>query len=408
MALFRISGGTTKSTNLHRVSGDRVGNISSNPWDASNHRCQCGEEDQWPGEALPSNKGNPVNQVELGIGQLNTDKIWTWQDMAKVASSSHVYFSIDLGWWFYFGNMLEDPARNCTSDDLSLKIVCWQEQRSNCGWFGPAFGIRCPKWISCWGVEPWGYRQPDSMLEDIVFRPAVNLVLGFCLCARWWFGGSWYDVESVAGLKKPTNWQLIEFSEVWQESYDNLVAVLNAGIDDMDSGSINRLTSYGHRIPTRDDLNWLVTHMTGETPPNEDAEYYHINSTNRTDGKQACKGRACDQSSGKGPRFQGGKGVVLIESNHETKGIASVEGHASTAYCKVLVCRLEYLGVIVLSYRFHISSWVMPIQDFSYSVYSQFQYSQMDVGKDFATYTQTSGQNHLTRDLEEAHVPSSH
>ena len=114
----------------------------------------------------------------------------------------------------------------------------------------------------------------------------------------------------------------------------------------MDSGSINRLTSYGHRIPTRDDLNWLVTHMTGETPPNEDAEYYHINSTNRTDGKQACKGRACDQSSGKGPRFQGGKGVVLIESNHETKGIASVEGHASTAYCKVPVCRLEYLGVI--------------------------------------------------------------
>jgi len=85
-----------------------------------------------------------------------------------------------------------------------------------------------------------------------------------------------------------------------EESYDNLVAVLNAGIDDMDSGSINRLTSYGHRIPTRDDLNWLVTHMTGETPPNEDAEYYHINSTNRTDGKQACKGRACDQSSGSG------------------------------------------------------------------------------------------------------------
>lgn len=274
-------------------------------------------------------------------------------------------------------------------------------------------------WPSIWNTLPemdillrsWalGIQTTGFYAWRHCFSASCKSCLGFCLCARWWFGGgSWYDVESVAGLKKPTNWQLIEFSEVWQESYDNLVAVLNAGIDDMDSGSINRLTSYGHRIPTRDDLNWLVTHMTGETPPNEDAEYYHINSTNRTDGKQACKGRACDQSSGKGPRFQGGKGVVLIESNHETRGIASVEGHASTAYCKVLVCRLEYLGVIVLSYRFHISSWVMPIQDFSYCVYSQFQYSQMDVGKDFATYTQTSGQNHLTRDLEEAHVPSSH
>ena len=98
----------------------------------------------------------------------------------------------------------------------------------------------------------------------------------------------------------------------------------------MDSGSINRLTSYGHLIPTRDDLNWLVKHMTGETPPNEDAEYYHINSTNHTDGKRACKGRACDLSSGMGHRFQGGKGVVLTGECCRTK------------YSKVMVCRLEY------------------------------------------------------------------
>jgi len=55
-----------------------------------------------------------------------------------------------------------------------------------------------------------------------------------------------------------------------QERYDNVVAVLNAAIEEMNSASLQRLASYGHSIPTRDDLDWLLVHIVGEQPRVED------------------------------------------------------------------------------------------------------------------------------------------
>ena len=48
-----------------------------------------------------------------------------------------------------------------------------------------------------------------------------------------------------------------------KEKYDHVVVILNAAIADMDSGSIGGVTSYGHLVPTRDDLDWLLAHMEG-------------------------------------------------------------------------------------------------------------------------------------------------
>ena len=66
------------------------------------------------------------------------------------------------------------------------------------------------------------------------------------------------------------------------------MVVLNAAIADMDSESIGKVTSLGHQVLTRDDLDWLLGHMEGiKGPPPRPEEMQGHRGDMAEDGKSA-------------------------------------------------------------------------------------------------------------------------